>query len=347
MPNVMEIIYARAAADKKRVILPEAHDIRIVTAAHKIVELGLAEVVLVSPKDKIAAAVEESGADISECDVIDPATSPLREEYAEEFYRLRKHKGITQQKAYEIVADPLYFGCMMVHAGQADGQVSGATHSTAATVRPALQILRTAPGCKIASGVFVMIVPDPDYGEDGVFLYADCALVINPDAEQLAEIAIQSADTMRNLLGFEPRVAMLCFSTKGSARDPIASKVIQATGIAKQRRPDLLLDGELQADAALVGWIGEKKAPGSPVAGRANVLIFPDLNAGNICYKLTQRLAKAEAYGPVLQGLRRPVNDLSRGCDVDDIVNVAAITAVQAIHQEPQAASCQLSTTES
>ena len=347
MPNVMETIYAKAAAVTKRVVLPEAEDIRTVTAAQKIVELGLAEVVLVSPEDKIAAAVEESGADVSECTLIDPATSPLRDDYAEEFYRLRKHKGITQEQAYEIVADPLYFGCMMVHTRQADGQVSGATHSTAATVRPALQILKTAPGCKIASGVFVMIVPHSDYGEDGVFLYADCALVINPDADQLAEIAIQSADTMQHLLGLEPRVAMLCFSTKGSAKDPITGKVIQATKIAKQRRPDLLLDGEMQADAALVDWIGHRKAPGSPVAGRANVLIFPDLNAGNICYKLTERLAKAEAYGPLLQGLKYPVNDLSRGCDADDIVNVTAITAVQAIHSESLAVGCQLSGTES
>lgn len=331
MPNVMEIVYARARDAKKRIVLPEADDVRTVTAAQKIVELGLAEVVLVSPEEKIDAAVKQSGADVSGCRIVDPEKSPLREEYAKEFYELRKHKGMTLEKAFDVVADPLYFGCMMVHGNEADGQVSGATHSTADTVRPALQILKTAPGCKLVSSFFVMIVPDCPYGENGVFIYADCGLVINPNAEELAEIAIQSAKTMKNLLGFGPRVAMLCFSTKGSASDPIADKVIEATRIAKERRPDILLDGELQGDAALVDWIGATKAPGSSVAGKANVLIFPDLNAGNICYKLTERLAKAEAYGPVLQGLRRPVNDLSRGCDAEDIVNVTAITAVQAI----------------
>lgn len=331
MPNVMETIYAKARAARKRVVLPEADDVRTVTAAQQIVAQGLAQVVLVSPEEKIEAAVKASGADISGCAVVDPVKSPLYKEYAHQFYELRKAKGITEESALEVVADPLHFGCMMVLNEQADGQVSGATHSTADTVRPALRILKTAPGCKLVSSFFVMIVPDCEYGENGVFIYADSGLVINPNAEELAEIAIQSAMTMQNLLGFEPRVAMLCFSTKGSASDPIADKVIEATNIAKQCRPDLLIDGELQGDAALVDWIGRKKAPGSPVAGRANVLIFPDLNAGNICYKLTERLAKAEAYGPILQGLRKPVNDLSRGCSTDDIVNVAAITAVQAI----------------
>jgi len=330
MPNVMETIYAKARAANKRIVLPEADDVRTVAAAQKIVERGLAQVVLVGDEDKIAAACKTAGADVSSCRIVDPAKSPLREQYAKSFYELRKSKGITEQQARQIVADPLYFGCMMVYSDEADGQVSGATHSTADTVRPALQILKTAPGCKLVSSFFVMIVPDCPYGENGVFIYADCGLVINPNAEELAEIAIQSAKTMKTLLGFEPRVAMLCFSTKGSATDPIADKVIEATRIAKERAPDVLIDGELQGDAALVDWIGRKKAPGSPVAGRANVLIFPDLNAGNICYKLTERLAKAEAYGPVLQGLRKPVNDLSRGCDAEDIVNVAAITAVQA-----------------
>lgn len=333
MPNVMEIIYDKARAAKKRIVLPEADDVRTVTAAQKIVAQGLAEVILVSPEDKIKAAVEKSGADISGCKIIDPAKSPKLEEYANQFFEMRKHKGVTEEQAHQIVTDPLYYGCMTVYNNEADGQVSGATHSTADTVRPALQILKTAPGCKLVSSFFVMIVPNCEYGENGVFIYADSGLVINPNADELAEIAIQSAKTMQTLLGFEPRVAMLCFSTKGSAKDPIADKVIEATRIAQERRPDLLIDGELQGDAALVDWIGQKKAPGSPVAGKANVLIFPDLNAGNICYKLTERLAKAEAYGPVLQGLRKPVNDLSRGCDDNDIVNVAAITAVQAIEE--------------
>ncbi len=333
MPNVMETVYARAIAAKKRITLPEADDVRTVTAAQKIIEQGLAEVILINSEEKIAAASAQAGIAVPKCRIEDPAKSPLREKYASVFYEMRKHKGITPEKAFEIVSDPLYFGCMMVHEGEADGQVSGATHSTADTVRPALQILKTAPDCKLVSSFFVMIVPNCEYGENGVFIYADSGLVINPNADELAEIAIQSAKTMRTLLGFEPRVAMLCFSTKGSASDPIADKVIEATRIAKERRPDILLDGELQGDAALVEWIGQKKSPGSPVAGKANVLIFPDLNAGNICYKLTERLAKADAYGPVLQGLRKPVNDLSRGCNADDIVNVAAITAVQAIEE--------------
>ena len=330
MPNIMETIYAKAKSANKRIVLPEADDVRTVTAAQKIVAQGLAQVVLVGEEDKVAAACKQAGADVTGCRIVDPVKSPLRDEYAKVFYELRKKKGMTEEKAYQVVADPLHFGCMMVYSDEADGQVSGATHSTADTVRPALQILRTAPGCKMVSSFFVMIVPNCEYGENGVFVFSDCGLVINPNAEELAEIAIQSAKTMQTLLGFEPRVGMLCFSTKGSASDPLADKVIEATKIAQERAPELLIDGELQADAALVDWIAQKKAPGSKVAGHANVLIFPDLNTGNICYKLTERLAKAEAYGPVLQGLRKPVNDLSRGCSADDIVNVTAITAVQA-----------------
>jgi phosphate acetyltransferase len=330
MPDVMETVYAKAKAALKRITLPEADDVRMVKAAQRIVQEGLAEIILIQSEDKIAAAVKESGADISGCKVIDPAASPLREQYAKTYYELRKEKGVTLEEAYEVVGDPLYFGCMMVYSGEADGQVSGATHSTADTIRPALRILKPAPGCKLVSSFFVMIVPNCTYGENGLFIYADCGLVIDPNPEELAEIAIQSARTMKTLLGYEPRVAMLSFSTKGSASHPIADKVIEATRIAKERSPDLLIDGELQADTALVDWIAAKKAPNSPVGGKANVLIFPDINAGNICYKLTERLAKAEAYGPVLQGLSKPVNDLSRGCDVDDIVNVVAITAAQA-----------------
>ncbi len=331
MPNIMELVYAKAKAAQKRIVLPEADDVRMVTAAQQIVAKGLAKVILVSQEDKIIAAAKEAGADISGCTIVDPVKSLLYRQYANQFYELRKHKGMTPEKALEVVADPLHFGCMMVLNDEADGQVSGATHSTADTVRPALQILKTAPGCKLVSSFFVMIVPDCEYGENGVFVYADCGLVINPSAEELAEIAIQSATTMKNMLGFDPKVAMLCFSSKGSGSDPIAKKVVQATKIAQELRPDLAIDGELQADAALVDWIARKKSPGSVVAGKANVLIFPDLNSGNIAYKLTERLAKAKAYGPILQGLYKPVNDLSRGCNSDDIINVAAITAVQAI----------------
>ncbi|HPP74619.1 MAG TPA: phosphate acetyltransferase [Armatimonadota bacterium] len=331
--NVMEGIYAKARAAQKTIVLPEGRDPRVVQAAADAAAQNLGKIIVVDKKSDIEKAVRESGADLSKVTVIDPETSPKLEEYAKLFYELRKSKGITEEKALETVKDPLYFGVMMVYTGEADGQVSGAIHSTADTVRPALQVLKCAPGTSIVSSFFVMIVPDCEYGEKGLFIYSDSGLVINPNSNELAEIAITSAKTMRQLFDVEPRVAMLSFSTKGSASDPLIDKVVEATRIAKERAPHLLIDGELQGDAALVPWIGERKAPGSEVAGKANVLIFPDLNAGNIAYKLTERLAKAEAYGPVLQGLRKPVNDLSRGCNASDIVNVTAITAVQAIEE--------------
>jgi len=333
MMNVMEGIYAKARAAQKTIVLPEGRDPRVVQAAADAAAQNLGKIIVVDKKSDIEKAVRESGADLSKVTVIDPETSPKLEEYAKLFYELRKSKGITEEKALETVKDPLYFGVMMVYTGEADGQVSGAIHSTADTVRPALQVLKCAPGTSIVSSFFVMIVPDCEYGEKGLFIYSDSGLVINPNSNELAEIAITSAKTMRQLFDVEPRVAMLSFSTKGSASDPLIDKVVEATRIAKERAPHLLIDGELQGDAALVPWIGERKAPGSEVAGKANVLIFPDLNAGNIAYKITERLAKAEAYGPVLQGLRKPVNDLSRGCNASDIVNVTAITAVQAIEE--------------
>jgi phosphate acetyltransferase len=331
MMTIMDGIFAKAKAAQKTITLPEGSDPRVVTAAQEIAKRGLAKVVVIGKREEVDKAVADSGADLSNVTIVDPSSSPKLDEYANLFYDLRKSKGVTPEQAKQIVQDPLYYGVMMVYTGEADGQVSGAVHSTADTVRPALQILKCAEDVSIVSSFFVMIVPDCEYGENGLFIYADCGLVINPNAQALAEIAITSARTMKQLFDYEPKVAMLSLSTKGSASDPIIDKVIEATNIAKTRRPDLLIDGELQGDAALVKWIGERKAPGSPVAGHANVLIFPDLNAGNIAYKLTERLAKAEAYGPVLQGLRKPVNDLSRGCDSNDIVNVAAITAVQAI----------------
>lgn len=328
--NVMESIFERAKAAGKRIVLPEGTEPRVIKAAAEVVALGIAKPILLGNEAKIRDLAASDGVDLTGVEIVDPETSPKRQEYADLLYELRKKKGMTPEQAFEVAADPLYTGVLLVKAGDADGEVSGSVHSTSDTVRPALQVLKTAPGTSLVSSFFLMIVPDCEYGEDGVFIYADSGLVINPNAQELAEIAITSAETMKVLLGFEPRVAMLCFSTKGSAKDPLADKVIEATRIAQEKRPDLLIDGELQADAALVDWIGKSKAPGSPVAGRANVLIFPDLNCGNICYKLTQRLAKAEAYGPVLQGVARPVNDLSRGCSVSDIVNVVAITAVQA-----------------
>jgi phosphate acetyltransferase len=250
--------------------------------------------------------------------------------YANDFYELRKSKGITLEKARETIKDNIYFGCMMVKEGYADGLVSGAIHATADLLRPAFQIIKTAPGAKIVSSFFIMEVPNCEYGENGVFLFADCAVNPSPNAEELASIAVQSANTAKNLLGFEPKVAMLSFSTKGSASHELVDKVRKATEIAKDLMPDVAIDGELQLDAALVKEVAELKAPGSKVAGYANVLIFPDLQAGNIGYKLVQRLAKANAIGPITQGMGAPVNDLSRGCSYRDIVDVIATTAVQA-----------------
>ena len=330
--TVMERIYEKARAAKLTICLPEAEDVRTVTAAEMIVKEGLANVVLINKEEAIEKAVKEAKVDVSGCKIIDPTKSADYNMYCEKFFEMRKAKGMTEEKAKLMIADPLYYGCMMVNEGKADGQVSGASHSTADTIRPALQIIKAAPGCKTVSAFFLMIVPNCEYGENGVFIYADCGLVINPNPEELAEIAIQSSKTMKLLCDYDPKVAMLSLSTKGSAKDPIIDKVIEATLIAKERCPELMIDGELQADAALVEAIGQSKSPGSPVAGKANVLIFPDLNAGNIAYKLTERLAKAEAYGPVLQGLKKPVNDLSRGCKASDIMNVAAITACQALY---------------
>jgi len=326
----MEGIYARARAAHKKVVLPEGHDPRVVKAAAAVRDREIAVPVLLGAPDVVQGLAKDQDVDISGIEIIDPATSPKRQEYADLLYQLRQKKGMTPEQAYELAGSSLYYGVLMIKAGEADGEVSGATHSTPDTVRPALQILKTAPGISIVSSFFVMIVPDSPYGEEGLLLYADSGLVINPNAKELAEIAICTGDTMKVLFGHEPKVALLSFSTKGSASDPLVDKVVEATRIAKEMRPDMCIDGELQGDAALVPWVGEKKAPGSPVAGHANVLIFPDLQAGNIAYKLTERLAKAEAYGPVLQGVARPVNDLSRGCDWEDIVNVTAITAVQA-----------------
>jgi phosphate acetyltransferase len=326
--NFLDRICERAKSDMKTIVLPETEDIRVIKAAAMVQEKGIANIVLVGDPEKIAVLAE--GLDISKCRIINPVAYEKFDEYVNAFYELRKAKGMTVEKATEIMKDYVYFATMMVKLGEADGMVSGAAHSTADTVRPSLQILKTKPGTKMASAFFVMIVPDCEYGADGAFVYADSGVVENPDAEGLSDIAIESAKSFAQLIEKEPIVAMLSYSTYGSAKSELTEKVIKATELAKAKAPDLMLDGELQADAALVPAIGQSKAPGSKVAGHANTLIFPDLNCGNIAYKLTQRLAKAEAYGPILQGIAKPVNDLSRGCSAEDIVGVVAITAVQA-----------------
>ncbi len=326
--NFLEQISERAKSNIKTIVLPESEDIRTIKAAAMVQQRGIADIVLVGNESEIKKLAGDL--DISKAKIVDPLISDKFEDYANCFYELRKSKGITLEKSREIMKDYVYFATMMVKMGDADGMVSGAAHSTADTVRPSLQILKTKPGTKMASAFFVMVVPDCEYGHNGTFVYADSGVVENPDADGLADIAIESANSFKQLVQAEPVVAMLSYSTYGSAKSELTEKVIKATQIAKEKAPGLMLDGELQADAALVPSVGQSKAPGSAVAGKANVLIFPDLNCGNIAYKLTQRLAKAEAYGPILQGIAKPVNDLSRGCSAEDIAGVVAITAVQA-----------------
>ncbi len=320
MSDFLNRMKAAAKADKKTIVLPEGEDPRTIEAARQIVEEDLANLVILGDPAQI---------DIEGVTVIDPATAEKRQAYADALYELRKAKGMTAEQAFEQVADATYFGTMMIKCGDADGLVSGACHSTANTLRPALQILKTAPGTKLVSSFFIMCTPT-EYGEEGTLLFADCGLNIAPDADQLSEIAISSANTWKSLMSDEPVVAMLSYSTMGSAGGDTAEKVQEATRLAKEKAPELALDGDLQLDAALEASVGLLKAPDSKVPGNANILVFPDLAAGNIGYKLVQRFAKAEAYGPVLQGIARPVNDLSRGCSAEDIVGVVAITAVQA-----------------
>ncbi len=328
--SFIDTIIERAQGDVKRIVLPEATDVRVLTAARELTDRKIVEVILIGDQAEVEKSAQENGVDISGITLVDPATDDRTKSYEEAFYELRKHKGMTPEKAAEQMLDPVYFGVMMVKQKEADGLVSGAIHSTSDTLRPALQIVKTAPGTKLVSAFFLMIVPESPYGADGTFVFADSGLNENPDAEQLSEIALSSAQSFETLVGKEAKVAMLSYSTKGSAKSELTEKVVEATRLAKEKAPDLALDGELQLDAALEASVAKSKAPDSTVAGQANVLIFPDLNSGNIGYKLVQRLAKAEAYGPVTQGIAAPVNDLSRGCSADDIVGVAAITAVQA-----------------
>ena len=328
--SFIEQIKQRAKQDIKTIILPEAEDRRVLEAASKVIAQGFANIVLIGDKEQIEADSKEYNVDLSNVSIIDLKSSEKKQEYSEKLYELRKAKGLTLEEAQKLIEEPIYFGMMMLKNGEADGLVSGACHSTANTLRPALQILKTAPGTKLVSAFFVMCVPNCEYGENGTFIYGDSGLVENPSADELSEIAISSAKSFESLVQAKPKVAMLSYSTYGSAKSELTEKVIEATKLAKEKSPDLLLDGELQVDAAIIPEVAKSKAPDSPINGNANVLIFPDLNAGNIGYKLTQRLAKAEAYGPLCQGIAKPVNDLSRGCSADDIVGVVAITAVQA-----------------
>ena len=329
----IDTIKARAKENKKTIVLPESEDRRTYEAAAQILAEDIANLIIIGSEEAVKKGSE--GLDISRAVIVDPATYEKTQAYIDKVVELRAKKGMTPEKAKEtIMNDYTYYGVMMVKMGDADGMVSGACHSTADTLRPCLQILKTKPGTKLVSAFFLIIVPDCEYGANGAFVFGDSGLNQNPNPEELAAIAASSAESFKLLVQEEPVVAMLSHSTKGSAKHADVDKVVEATKIAKEQNPDLALDGEFQLDAAIVPSVGASKAPGSPVAGKANVLIFPDLDAGNIGYKLAQRLAKAEAYGPITQGIAKPVNDLSRGCSADDIVGVVAITSVQCQAQD-------------
>ena len=329
--ELLDNIKQNARKFNKRIVLPEGYEERTIKAADIALEEKLAQIILIGDPAEIKAHALKLGLkNISKATIINPKSHEKKDHYIDMMVELRKSKGMTREEASKLIEDPLYLGVLMIKNGDADGEVSGADHSTGDVLRPAFHYVKTAPGISVVSGAFIMILPDKSFGENGVIIFADGAVHPNPNEKELAEIAIATAHTARAITGFEPRVAMLSFSTKGSAKNEMVDKVVNATRIAKEMAPDLQIDGELQADAALIEAIGRSKAPGSPIAGRANVLVFPDLNSGNIAYKLVQRLAHAEAIGPVLQGMAAPINDLSRGCSVSDIVSMIAITSNQA-----------------
>lgn len=329
--NLIDKIKLNATQVNKRIVLAEGEEERNLRAANIVLEKGYAGIILLGNKTKILAQALEWGLlNISKAEIIDPMANPKKEFYAEMLCEIRKKKGMTMEEALKLVEDPLYLATLLIKNGDADGEVTGAQHATGDVLRPAFQIVKTLPGISVVSGAFIMCFPDKKWGDDGIMVFADCAADPNTDENKLAQIAVVTAQTARTIAGIEPRVAMLSFSTKGSAKHELVDKVVNATRIAKEMAPDLLIDGDLQADAAIIPEVAAKKAPGSPVAGKANVLVFPSLETGNIAYKLVQRMAGADAIGPIMQGMAAPINDLSRGCSVEDIVSLVAITACQA-----------------
>lgn len=333
----MHDIIARAKANKQRIVLPEGTEERTLRAADRLLADGVADIILIGNPEEIKELAARFGLNhIGEATLIDPKNNEKKAVYANLLFELRKKKGMTPDEAAALAEDPLYLACLMIKNGDADGEIAGAQNTTGNVLRPALQIIKTAPGISCVSGAFLMFLKDKSYGDDGVMVFADCAVMPNPTAPELAQIAVATAQTARSIVGVEPRIAMLSFSTKGSASHEMVDKVTEATRLAHEMEPALKLDGELQADAALVASVAAQKAPGSPVAGKANVLVFPSLEVGNIAYKLVQRLAGAEAVGPILQGMAAPVNDLSRGCSVDDIYKMVAIAANQSIGLKAQ-----------